>query len=103
MEKIMKLAALMREAKALIDEIEREEKETGISIIEVKASYEDTYPEIHLFQGLPKATNYMPAKRYHVETKVGDYWKDETFINGVKFFEIDAEKKEGEDNASMAV
>ena len=103
MEKIMKLAALMREAKALIDEIESEEEETGISVLEVKASYNNDCPEIHFYKGLPKATNYIPATRYLVECETGDYWKDETIMNGVKVFEIDAARKEAAINASMAV
>lgn len=104
MEKIMKLAALMREAKALIDEIQKDENITGVSVIEVNAYHGDQLPKIHMYRGLGKATNFVPAERVLVECdSMGDYWRDEVVINGVKFFEVDVEKKEADDNAKMAI
>lgn len=103
MNKLMKLAALMREVKALIDEIENETKETGISIIDVQAKYNETFPRIQLFTGLPKVAGNAPVKREFVECQFGDYWRDEKICDGVKYIEIDADKKEGILNASVAV
>ena len=103
MEKIMKLAALMREAKDLIDEIESEAAETGISIIDVQADWINTSPKIHFFMGLPKVAGYAPVDRKLVECESGNYWKDETIMNGVSLFEVDTDKKEGVLNASVAV
>jgi len=104
MEKIMKLAALMREAKALIDEIEREKDRTGISVIEVKADWSHSVPNIHLYTGMPDVTNHAPCSRKYVECGSGDYWEYSATIEGVNYTEINLQTaKEAANNAKLAV
>ena len=102
MEKIMKLAALMREAKTLVEEINSEGAYSIISA-SVDMAEDDAYTsqkqaEIFFYKDMPDFCTQKTRKLLNTDS--GEIYEDSAIFNGVKLYHL---VTEGEDNAKMAV
>lgn len=90
MDKVKRLISLMSEAKALIDEIAKEEEKTGVSVIsaEVVNQRSALQSSILFSRGLGKAVN-STLHRDLVTYSRGEYWENSISIDGIKLYEMD--------------
>ena len=105
MEKIMKLAALMREAKELVEEINKEGIYDIISAaVEIKsgdAFADEKQAEIHFFKLLPDF-EITPMRNLYGDSIDKVTFRESVEVDGVECFRL-VDEKEVQDNAKVAV
>ena len=101
-KKVVKLNSLLQEVKALIDEINENEETTNFSIIRAEVTYNNKFPQVQLYSGISQFP--VPTTSIIREWEDGgDFVEDYLYIGDVRYYEVDAEKKEAGKRAEMAV
>jgi len=102
MEKIMKLAALMREAKTLVDEINKEGKynilSAGVDLDDEDAFADEKQADIFFFKALP---NFGITPMRNLLKGEDVIYKESVTVDGVKCYRLVEGEAAG--NASLAV
>lgn len=105
MDKIMKLAALMAEAKKLVEEINNEGSYNIISAaVEIKsgdAFADEKQAEIHFFKTLPDF-EITPMRNLYGDTIDNVTFRESVDVDGVECFRL-VDEKEVDDDAKLAV
>ena len=103
MDKIMKLAELIREAREMVDEINKNGEynilSAGVDMNEDDAFADNKQAEIFFFDGMPDFGADTVKKLINNENGKITY-KHSVTVDGVKFYHL---VTEGENNASVAV
>ena len=101
-KRLIKLNALLKEVKEIVDDINADEEITNLSIMRVEIDYhEGVLPQVHLYQGISQFP--VPTTSIVQECDNGAFVEDYVIIGDVRYYELDAKKKEAGDNAKMAV
>ena len=100
-KKVVKLNSLLQEVKSLIDEINENEETTNFSIIRAEVTYNNKFPQVQLYSGISQFP--VPTTSIIQECQEGDFVEDYLYIGDVRYYEVDAEKKEAGNGAEMAV
>lgn len=100
-KKAVKLNSLLQEVKALIDEINENEETTNFMIIRAEVSCDNKFPEVQLYSGISQFP--VPTTSIIQKCEDGDFVEDYLYIGDVRYYEVDAEKKEAGKRAEMAV
>ena len=101
-KRLIKLNALLKEAKEIVDDINADEETTNFSILRVEiVDNAGLLPQVHLYQGISQFP--VPTTSILQECDDGNFVEDYLIIGDVRYYEIDAKKKEADDNAKMAV
>ena len=83
MDKIIKLAVLLREAQDLIDEIKAEQKKTGFEVISAEVNGNSGTASVLMYGAIDKF--HVPIKREKHDGENFHCYEDSVVLGGVKF------------------